>query len=172
MRKILKSTLVAFILGYLHIASIPVYAASQDECAIWLCLPAGFPGGCESAHSAMRHRLKHHKSPLPSFASCAVNDKGEKDDSGEWDYSFRNVIKIEEHQECVEWGTKVVSRDNEQRYCKRYETIKAHVRPGNSCYVRKGGNDTDPVKIEGCVGTAREIKIFQNGKIIGAPYYF
>ena len=32
------------------------YAASQDECAIWLCLPGGFPEGCGGAYSAFKCR--------------------------------------------------------------------------------------------------------------------
>jgi len=51
----------------------PAFAASSDECAIWLCLPGGFPSGCGAAKSAMRKRVKKGKSPLPSFSSCAVN---------------------------------------------------------------------------------------------------
>jgi len=45
-------------------------AASEDECAIWLCLPGGFPPGCESAHGAMHKRLRHGKHPLPELNSC------------------------------------------------------------------------------------------------------
>lgn len=52
------------------------YAASQDECAIWLCLPGGFPAGCSAAHSAMFKRLKKRKPPLPSFGSCATEGSG------------------------------------------------------------------------------------------------
>ena len=37
----------------------PAFAASQDECAIWLCLPGGFPQGCGAAHSAMIKRIKN-----------------------------------------------------------------------------------------------------------------
>jgi len=29
------------------------YAASESECGIWLCAPAGFPDGCSAPHSAM-----------------------------------------------------------------------------------------------------------------------
>lgn len=47
---------------------------NQDECAIWLCLPAGFPQGCGSAHKAMLKRLKKGRSALPDFNSCAIGD--------------------------------------------------------------------------------------------------
>ncbi len=65
------TTIITFI--FLATAfSTPVLSASQDECAIWLCLPGGFPSGCGGAKSAMKSRIKHHKSPLPNFSSCAV----------------------------------------------------------------------------------------------------
>lgn len=51
-------------------------AASQDECAIWLCLPGGFPQGCGGAYNAFKNRLKKRKAPLPSFSSCAIDGNG------------------------------------------------------------------------------------------------
>ncbi|WP_282611319.1 hypothetical protein [Pelagibius sp. Alg239-R121] len=54
----------------------PIYAASQDECAIWLCLPGGFPGGCEAAHAAFIKRITNTpkpEPPLPPFSSCSVD---------------------------------------------------------------------------------------------------
>lgn len=54
----------------------PAYAASQDECAIWLCLPGGFPQGCSAAHNAMIKRIKKRKPPLPSFGSCSEGGSG------------------------------------------------------------------------------------------------
>ncbi|WP_282611043.1 hypothetical protein [Pelagibius sp. Alg239-R121] len=58
------------------LTSTPAYAASQDECAIWLCLPGGFPSGCGAAYSAFIERITHKpkpKPPLPPFNSCAVD---------------------------------------------------------------------------------------------------
>lgn len=49
-------------------------AASQNECAIWLCLPAGFPGNeCRAPHNEMIKRIKKGKSPLPSFSGCSID---------------------------------------------------------------------------------------------------
>ncbi|MEM8183582.1 hypothetical protein Q4R69_17790 [Morganella morganii subsp. sibonii] len=62
------------------------YAASQDECAIWLCLPAGFGTGCGAAHSAFKNRLKKGKSPLPSWNSCSVGESAEP-------YSYRKTYR-------------------------------------------------------------------------------
>ncbi len=67
-----------------------VRAASQDECAIWLCLPGGFPQGCAAAHSAMLQRLKKFKPPLPDFGSCAEGGSG----------SY--VLGYEPYEPCIE----------------------------------------------------------------------
>ena len=48
------------------------------DCAIWLCLPAGFPSPyCDAAKKAFKHRVKRGKSPLPPFNQCAVDDNGQ-----------------------------------------------------------------------------------------------
>lgn len=74
-----KTACVFVVLMFLAVtwgAEKPVYAASQDECAIWLCLPGGFPQGCGAAHSAMIKRIKKRKPPLPSFGSCSEGGSG------------------------------------------------------------------------------------------------
>ena len=54
--------------------ALPAQAASEDECAIWLCITVGFaPSECQSARVAMYKRLLEFKSPLPSFGSCSVD---------------------------------------------------------------------------------------------------
>ncbi len=40
------------------------YAASDDECAIWLCLPTGFPSGCSGAKVRLKNVLKTSKRPF------------------------------------------------------------------------------------------------------------
>ncbi|MDD9900382.1 MAG: conjugal transfer protein TraL [Alphaproteobacteria bacterium] len=73
MRNIIVGALVAVVFLW---NSAPAHAASQAECAIWLCLPGGFPSGCGAAHSAFRYRIKHHKPPLPPLASCTAGPEG------------------------------------------------------------------------------------------------
>jgi hypothetical protein len=51
-------------------------APSQDECAIWLCLPGGFPEGCSGAHRAFTKRIRKGKPPLPDFSSCSSRGIG------------------------------------------------------------------------------------------------
>lgn len=55
-----------------------VHAASEADCAIWICLPGGFPEGCSAAYSAFRDRIKHRKPPLPDLSSCTTGPNGER----------------------------------------------------------------------------------------------
>jgi len=71
---------VVLILAILHISIIETKASEQDACAIWLCLPAGFPQGCSGAYGEFKHRIKKGKSPLPSLLSCTTGPNGEKTD--------------------------------------------------------------------------------------------
>lgn len=51
-------------------------AASEAECAIWLCLPGGFPTGCSAAYSAFKSRIKKGRPPLPDLSSCTIGPDG------------------------------------------------------------------------------------------------
>ncbi|WP_282610803.1 hypothetical protein [Pelagibius sp. Alg239-R121] len=89
-----KVTCAAFAAGVLIGTSVPSFAASQDECAIWLCLPGGFPGGCEAAYAAFIKRINHTpkpKPPLPPFSSC---DNGNGDMVFDW--GFREKFRCED----------------------------------------------------------------------------
>ena len=78
MRKGTLSFVLALIIGTLPLTLSPTaYAASDDECSIWLCLPMAFPGGCEDAKKAFRSRIKKFKPPLPHFASCLIKGSPE-----------------------------------------------------------------------------------------------
>jgi hypothetical protein len=61
------------LLSVLLMESASCFAASEDECAIWLCMPAAFAvDGCSGAFDAMIARVTHipPKSPLPAWSSC------------------------------------------------------------------------------------------------------
>lgn len=135
----------------LSIISPQTHAESEDECAIWLCLPAGFPAGCEKAYSAMIKRITRWKPlpPLPAFAACAISNPDAKDeekiDPEEFSYTYRRVIIFKD----------------------------GSIKLGNSCWVRSGsGRDATQYYIPNCITSKREIKVFQKGKLIGNPYYF
>ncbi len=56
------------------------YSASQDACAIWICLPGGFPSGCSGAYSEFKKRIQKGRDPLPRLSSCTTGPNGEKVD--------------------------------------------------------------------------------------------
>lgn len=71
-------------------------AASQDECAIWLCLPQGFaPAACGPAHSAMHERIVEGKGPLPDLSECGGNNGT---------YTTTMAGYTPPHQVCDMWG--------------------------------------------------------------------
>ena len=55
-------------------------ASSQDACAIWICLPGGFPSGCGGAYSEFKKRIKKGRDPLPKLSTCTTGPNGEKID--------------------------------------------------------------------------------------------
>lgn len=76
MQKILSIVIaMVFTLG---MTPSKTYAASEADCAIWICLPGGFPTGCSAAHSAFKHRIKKGRPPLPDLSSCTTGPNGQK----------------------------------------------------------------------------------------------
>lgn len=65
MKKIILGLLIA--IGFFCNVA---YAASDDECGIILCVPAGFASGCELPHRAMMKRIHALKSPVPPLSEC------------------------------------------------------------------------------------------------------
>lgn len=62
------------------LTSFQAKAESEADCAIWICLPGGFPSGCEAAYRAYKDRIKHDRAPLPKLSSCTTGPNGEKVD--------------------------------------------------------------------------------------------
>lgn len=74
----MKIPLIALIIFVSCSSTIPsAKAESEAACAIWLCLPGGFPTGCASAYSEFKHRIKKGKSPLPNLSSCTTGPDGQ-----------------------------------------------------------------------------------------------
>lgn len=71
-----RFTILGSIIAMAFLWPVPAHAASEDECAIWLCLPAGFPEGCDNAYRAMIKRVKKRKPPLPNLSTCAAGSSG------------------------------------------------------------------------------------------------
>ncbi|WP_298642587.1 hypothetical protein [uncultured Cardiobacterium sp.] len=67
----------------------------SDDCAIWLCLPAGFPDGCEGAKKAFKKRMRRGRAPMPPFEQCAVGDDGQPmQNNDKFTYKLQSWVKI------------------------------------------------------------------------------
>jgi len=70
------AAVTSLMIGIYGSSTEPAYAASEDECAIWLCLPLSFVySECNVAYSAMLDRIFSFppKPPLPLFGSCSAD---------------------------------------------------------------------------------------------------
>lgn len=82
---IMKRLLViAFVFS---LVSFSAKAESEADCAIWICLPGGFPSGCEAAYREYKGRIKHGRPPLPKLSSCTTGPNGEKID-GQYELGY------------------------------------------------------------------------------------
>lgn len=94
MKRVVSVLVLSVVLGGVDVA----HAASQDECAIWLCLPQGFaPSACGGAQAAFNERIMKQESPLPDLSECGGNSN---------DGSYKVVASgyTQPHQVCDNWG--------------------------------------------------------------------
>ena len=125
----------------------PAIAASDDECAIWLCLPVGFvPGECSKARTAMYKRVFKGKGPLPRFSSCSADGNANGFDARR---GVAAKIKDTNPTEYV-LGRQCVGRDH------------------NDASVTNTTNTSPP----NCVGTYNWIQIYQHGNRHGERYFW
>jgi len=127
----------------------PAKAASRDACAIWLCLPGGFPQGCGGAYTEFKHRIKKGRPPLPDLSSCTIESDGEKF-NGRYQLGFEEYypcedgfeLKIKYESEGDNWarcvsknylscsyreGAQIIRRD--ENLCYYYYTAKSRPKP-------------------------------------------
>lgn len=161
----------SILLSILLINTVQADPSHEDECAIWLCAPAGFAvPECSGAHSAMHWRIRHHKSPLPSFSSCSED----LDSEGGISYQEGYAAYIPEHKisKCVQYVTDY-SRASTQGPTKKcvsyeYETIPEQYIQGTGCQ-HLGQGKTEPA---GCTTTYHYITVQDANGIVGETYYF
>jgi len=71
-----KNTLIKLL--FVLFLLVPTLSFAKDSstaaCAIWICLPTGFPSGCGDARSEFKDRIKRGKSPLVSLSSCGDDE--------------------------------------------------------------------------------------------------
>lgn len=72
MFKTSRKLLLSCILASPLLIAAPAQAASETECAIWVCLPGAFKSGsrCTKPFTRMLFRIATYRAPLPNFAGC------------------------------------------------------------------------------------------------------
>lgn len=151
-------------------------AASQQECAIWLCLPGGFgPAACGPAHSAMKERIAPPtpEPPLPPFSECSA-------DGGKNGLSYARGIAahVPKQKTCTQW--REFGHAGEKR-CVAYRAIEEHWEKGKYCmrgYVANYWVSYNPDHNRRrqsnirCDQQKRFITIFQHGNQLGNTYFW
>ena len=136
--------------------------AQSDECAIWLCLPGGFPLGCAAAAAAMAKRVASLKPPLPPWGSCAVEagDGGMRAHTGAAAWIG----------EPVEICTDMKSTPTGER-CAAWETLPHNFWvDGPECTTHDKTEQRNP---PGCTKTGKFVKVFDaHGVQVGKTHYW
>ncbi|MFT5719484.1 MAG: hypothetical protein ACI9T7_003699 [Oleiphilaceae bacterium] len=146
--KIMKVKNVA--LGLFVAASIysaSVFAATEDECAAWICAAGSFaPAECKPPFNAMMKRIKKLKPPLPAISSCPKS----KENS-----SLLASLGVKESQMSHNYGAASImpSGANIKTPCIHY-----------------GGDDGEWTP-HGCV-SGRFIEVFIEGEQEGDTYFW
>lgn len=154
LRTVIISALLVF--GFY---SVNTQAASQDECAIWLCAPGGFPQGCGAAKSAMISRVRNFKPPLPPFAACAVNPP--KGSGSHMSSSHGRAAYVPARRVCTRWG------GGDAQRCMNYEWKDEYHIEGSVCRIYEGIGTPN-----NCTRTDRFVKVFIEGEPAGPTYYW
>lgn len=153
-------------------------ATSDDECAIWLCAPAGFNvPECATPHKIFKRRIKKGKDPFPSLSSCSDNG-----DTGGISLVRGYGAFIPDHKEsrCVEYadiwgcGRPQAYTVNGGAYCgyehkcvkREIYTVPYHVVQGTHCVHGSRGPESNQPKY--CTGEYNTIRMLdENGQQIG-----
>ncbi len=167
------SSIIAIALATVGFLPYPSSAASQDECSIWLCLPGGFPSGCDGAKSSMKKRLKKGKSPMPNIEECVVASPG--DNSSEpMRSNYGKAAYIPAHSICKEWRITGGGGRNgsEKRTCVRLENVPAQYVTGTICQRYRGSNSSYTERPKGCTSTVNWAEVWQGNQQYGETYYW
>ncbi|HFQ5361944.1 TPA: conjugal transfer protein TraL [Vibrio vulnificus] len=138
------------------------YAVSDDECAIWMCLPTGFTTGCSGAKKAFKKRVKRFKPPLPSFSSCLRGPGEEGEDQYTADYGV--VAYIPPRKVCTHY----YSNTREERICSTWTVLPEQYLKHQSCRRDRDGERYPQY----CTTTLRFTEVYRNGLLFGQTHYY
>lgn len=170
-----QSLLMAALVAAFLVPTFSASAASEAECSIWLCLPTGFPSGCEDAKSAFKKRIKKFKPPLPALSSCIVSVENTPTVDIDLPKPSKLTAKdgigayIPKRKVCVRW--KSLGSDDPD-VCVEQKTIPTHVVKGSRCYIHKDDHRVINTSPNGCSKTVRYVDTYMDGNQYGETYYF
>ncbi|MFA1563232.1 hypothetical protein [Aliivibrio fischeri] len=142
--------------------SPPVRAASDDACAIWMCLPTGFGEGCRGPHKEFRKRTRRHQPAMPPFQACMARPKGDTTEITDRYESKTGVAAyIPSHSVCSNYSSK--------NGCLDYTTVDEQVIKDEACHRTSKEGDYHPV---GCTKTLRYTEVYKNGVLFGQTAYY
>lgn len=141
------------------------YAASQDECAIWLCLPTGFTKGCSGAKNAFLKRVKRFKPPLPSFTSCLTSAPTSSAGSDSFTSDYGVAAYIPSYRVCTRYEHMVRDRQT----CVSWRTVPERYIKKRACHHNNKQGTSTPTN---CTKTVRYTEVYRNGVLLGEPHYY
>ena len=164
----MKSFIFTIFIGLVFTLSVPTpsQAASQNACAIWLCLPGGFPSGCSGAYKEFKHRIKKGRSPLPKLSSCTTGPNGERVD-GKYELGF-------ERYESCENGFVLREPENGQNLIAQcFNETCAPQKLGQSQYQPNRGYNQRRCESYDAIRRAKPqfVKMWVDGEYLGQYFY-
>lgn len=166
MKKIIALTILSAFMSPVSMAE------SQDECSIWLCLPAGFPSGCGDAKSAFKKRIKDFMPPLPPFTACAINYGA---GSSNMTSNYNKAAYIPQHTICTKWVYKnTYGKDGySQQICVQTKVIPESYVKNKTCNIYRQTKDGELTHSpEYCTKTVHYIDVYADGQKMGDTYYW
>lgn len=169
-------------------ASDGIMSSREDECAIWLCLPGGFPGGCEAAERAYVKRIsaftggehpRRKYTDLPRFDLCVdKNPEGIEDFNVGPDsvitYKGAYEVHMPAYNTCTRWGYRHshTSSGGSVRYCAAIKTTPARIFESSEKYHKyQTINVGQREYTTGYAPTKHYTDVLVDGEKVGKRYY-
>lgn len=184
---LLAAPAAAFLSFNAMAASDDIMSDRQNECAIYLCLPGGFPGGCEAAYSAYVKRItsftggshpKRKYTDLPRFDLCVdENPPGIEDFNVGPDsvitYQGAYEVHMPEYNTCTRWSYRKNSTDGTSvRYCAAISTTPARVFESEEKYHQYQTIEVGQREYTTGYATTRHYTdVLVDGEAVGNRYY-
>ncbi len=164
-RTSLNTVVLSALIAFPLLSPSQAFAASDDECAIWMCLPTGFITGCSGAKKAFLKRIKHFKPPLPSFASCMVQSPASMPSQDTYTSDYGTAAYIPPLRQC----TRKENTFKDTYECVEWETIPEQYIKNRRCHIdNKNGIHTP----RHCTKTYRYTEVYRNGQLFGETHYY